>query len=270
MNQDGDKLRSQLLWAASLLTLPVGAMQARGLSRTARRLPDPEGPTEGTFTGTKATLRVTGLGDSCALGVGAQRSDQSVAARMAAALHEELGCTTHWQLSARYGATLARTKQRLLPQARAFDADVIAVIAGVNDALRMISFRDYRRQLRELLEQIRSFTNAPVVFSQFPPIAELDALPRPLRHTVALHCRVLDHELREELPRHQAAYYAPVRFPIDSVHVSSDKFHASSAGYDCWAQQMLAAVRTTPEFNARLGASVAASALHAEQTSCAE
>ena len=80
-----------LLWAFSLIILPVLLWQGWRTRQSAVRLPDALPPTQGCFREGSAGPTILGLGDSVIAGVGVERLDDALTACVARELSDRAG-----------------------------------------------------------------------------------------------------------------------------------------------------------------------------------
>ncbi|MCG5055943.1 MAG: SGNH/GDSL hydrolase family protein [Myxococcales bacterium] len=128
--------------------------------------------------------------------MGADNHEEALAGQLAKALSGQLGRAVSWRAVARTGTTMRRARERLAPELKGVGADVVIVIMGVNDTIRLTSRRTFRQETRGLLAEIHLHVQCPVIVSAIPPVGQLPALPQPLRSALGTHSRLLDRELR--------------------------------------------------------------------------
>ncbi|WP_281859645.1 SGNH/GDSL hydrolase family protein, partial [Litoreibacter halocynthiae] len=153
--------------AVKLALLPLLAAQGWRARKSARQLPEPDGPREG-IDGEGPLLRLLVVGDSSAAGVGVAHQREAITGRLVQSLSQ----THHvaWRLNAVSGATTGATLARLTAEETGpFDMAVVAL--GVNDITKGATLRRWLGQQRELCEQLRTdFGCAHVFVSGVPPI----------------------------------------------------------------------------------------------------
>ncbi|WP_084468812.1 SGNH/GDSL hydrolase family protein [Nocardiopsis trehalosi] len=247
-----------LVWAA----VPVLLLQGRRVRATTPRLPDattPEGtahPPGGTHSpdGVRLPegahrpddasggppLHLLVLGDSTAAGVGVAVHADGIAGRLGAELAARTGRAVCWRAVARSGATAREVADRLLPAARTGPRpDLVLVLAGVNDVLRMTPVRAFGRAAAAIAAGAHAAWRAPVVFGDVPPLHRFPALPWPTRPLLGLRARALDAELARAARAAPRAAHAPLPMPADPARMfGPDGFHPGPEGYRIWAAHL--------------------------------
>ncbi|GHG92407.1 SGNH/GDSL hydrolase family protein [Streptomyces lanatus] len=234
-------------------------MFAKGVTKGMRgrliRLPEAAGADHGTTEGKEPALRMAVLGDSVAAGVGAAEHREAMAGRLAEAVSAMTGRAVSWRVSARAGATLTVVRQGLLsgltdPMTR-WRPDVVVVVAGTNDALRLRRPRAFRRDAERLIRDVRLRLgeDVPMVFAGLPSVDRLAALPRRVRIPLAWYVRVLDHQLKTAATRGVAVFHLPSGGPPEHTGewLAADRFHPSADGYRAWARVLAARLATLME-----------------------
>jgi lysophospholipase L1-like esterase len=205
-----------------------------------------------TTAATDGRLRMAVLGDSTTAGVGVDRPEESLpyllAQRVADAAARSVQVVSYGWAGARVADVATSQLRRALEPLRATDtepflpgADVVAVVAGANDATHNTTPGRFRADLRNVLEGVRSAApRARVVLAGIP--AFRGALPRaePLIFLADQYARLLRPISRSEAARAGVAYAdlaadVPARLRGRTDVLSSDQFHPSVVGYTAWA-----------------------------------
>jgi lysophospholipase L1-like esterase len=246
----------------SLLVLPALLPQMLWVKRRTPTLPEAEG-VSGEVAGEHPALRLAVVGDSMAAGVGVAHHSAGLAGQLAERMAAETGRRVVWRVVARSGATARSTARKLAkspplfpaateagavvpPQSTGADAgaavgpDVVVVLVGINDLLRLRGLSAWRQDIQDLVATLRSQVGpeAPVGFSGMPPVWRFPALPQPLRAVLGLRARLMEHTLREST-RDCGAFC--VRLPVDEMaddpraYFAADRFHPSARGYSAVA-----------------------------------
>jgi len=185
---NSDWLAGPLFWAGFVLSLP----QAMRLRRRALRLGPAEGPTEG-CSGRGPRRRLVGIGDSIIAGVGADRTEAMLTARVAECWAERCGVEVEWRAIGRNGADAAATQTKLLPRLPPASVDHFLVSVGVNDVTGLHSVRRWRADLDGLLEALaRHSPAASICLLAIPPMERFPALPWPLAEVFGLRARTFN------------------------------------------------------------------------------
>lgn len=230
-----------LLYKATLA--PALLWQGSRLRRTALRLPEPEGERTGVVAGPPGAreVRVLVIGDSSAAGVGVDHQQQALAGPIALALSQRTGCTVHWQLAARSGLDTA-TARTYLRELTLHPADVVVSALGVNDVTAQTPARQFVRQYRHLLREVRHRTGARIgIISGVPPMHRLTAAPQPLRWYLGQCARRLDQELQYHCEKEGRLRYLSLAW-TEPQEMSADRFHPGAAQYARWAQMNAEAI----------------------------
>ncbi len=260
------RLATRVLRVASLALAAFGALVGIQMLRLRRitLLPGHPGfwinhvvaPSDGVTDGPR--LRMAVLGDSTTVGIGVDRADVSLPYRMAQlvadARHRPVHVATWGWAGARVADVAADQVLRASAPLRseALDApgflpssEIVIVVIGANDATHHTAPAAFRRDLRAVLEHIRSEAPAAEVVvvgiprlrgalvHLEPLIAIADAFGAPLRRVQ-----------RQEAERHGAAFadlarevVPRLRGRIDRAEaLASDQFHPGPEVYATWAE----------------------------------
>lgn len=204
--------------ALAVLLGPVVLAQASRLRRTTPLLPAPEGDR----TGGKGKLRLVVVGDSTAVGTGADSLDDALPGR----LGKLLGA--RWRAVGRNGATAADVLRDHIADAAGGPADVAVLLVGWNDAMKLRSGRAFARDLGLLIDKLVAASPKGRVVVVAPPVfRDFDVLPQPLRAALGSHAAGLSRVAARVADEHEVDF-AP---GFDGQSVSSDRFHPDRAGY---------------------------------------
>ena len=216
--------------ALALLLAPVVLVQGARLRRTIPQLPAPAGDR----TGGTGKLRLVVVGDSTAVGTGAE----SPAAAIPGLLGSILGA--RWRVVGANGLTAADVLRDHIDEAAGGPADVAVLLVGWNDAMRLRSGRSFARDLAVLIERLKAVSPKGRVVVVGPPVfADFAALPRPLRMALGAHAAGLAKIAAEVADQHEVDF-AP---GFDGRSVASDGFHPDSAGYAAMSAAIAATLR---------------------------
>jgi lysophospholipase L1-like esterase len=119
--------------------------QARRVRKRIPSLPEALGERSGLEHAADETgmMRLLVIGDSTAAGVGVTYIRDALPPQLAAILAARRGCTVAWTVSARTGATASLIAEELVPAAP-LEQDIVVVLVGVNDALKMTPRQTWR------------------------------------------------------------------------------------------------------------------------------
>lgn len=221
---------------AALLS-PVALWQGVRVRRVTPRLPEADGQRAGVLgAATGPELRLLVLGESTAVGVGVTDLSDGLGFRLAEELAHLQQRPVAWQVVGRTGATVEAVTTTLLhdlPNGQ----ELIVVVFGVNDTLRLRSRRMWRRHLKRLLAELRPSLAADgrIAVLGVPDFATLPALPQPLRTVLHRHARALDREVIRIVAGIPGGMHVPAIPLPPGDYLSHDRFHPNAAAYAVWA-----------------------------------
>ena len=226
--------------ALGWLLLPVLVIQGLWLRRTVPRLGEAGGPLEGETAGEAPPLRLLLLGESTVAGVGASNHDEGLVGRIAASLSEHSGRAIRWRVMGRNGLTARQLRTELVVPATGLEADLAVIALGVNDSVRLNRPGRWRRELEQLIRELRTRCgNIPVFLAALPPMGDFPALPQPVRWVLGTRARLLDRASRELAASTDNLFHVPLPAQLEghiSEYFAEDGFHPSPAGYRVWGK----------------------------------
>ncbi|SEG87298.1 Lysophospholipase L1 [Thermomonospora echinospora] len=241
-------MRFAALRAVQPLALPLApilAVQGRGVRARTPRLPEAAGPDHGTAAGDGPVIRLAVLGDSTAAGVGAERHDQALPGRLAVALAAATGRPVAWRTAGRSGATARQVREEFAPGLAGAPADVVVILVGINDLLKLRPLRRWEQDVTELIAAVRAAGGpVPVLVAGMPHVHRFPSLPQPLRGVMGLRALAMDHAVRRVAARLPQVVHLRAAAPdlSDERLYAADRFHPSTEGYRLWAGQLAPAV----------------------------
>jgi lysophospholipase L1-like esterase len=184
------------------------------------------------------------LGDSAAAGVGARDHDEALAGQLARAVAGLTGRSVSWRVVGRSSATVAMIRrnlvERLPDQVIDWRPDIVLLVAGVNDAVRLRPAAWFRRDVAQFVAAVRARFGAsvPVLLCGIPPLHRVPLVPALLRHPLGVHAWRLDRTLaalarRDPTVFHLAVWHLPLA--LDGM-LAVDRFHPGPAGYRAWGR----------------------------------
>lgn len=183
--------------------------------------------------------RLLVVGDSTAVGTGASSPALSVAGRIAGA-HPDWAVTNLADDGARIADVL--TQLRAAPGGQ----DVVLIMAGGNDVIRLTSFADWRRELTTALRLAQEHGQEVIVM----PCGNVGHAPfflPPLSWYMSARSQRL-HEITAEVAASEGARYVKLLLPKDQdpfaqapsrMH-AADGLHPSDEGYRAWYEMLQA------------------------------
>jgi len=203
--------------AYAVLFAPAILVQAARL----RRNPLLQAPS-GERTGGKGKFRLVVVGDSTAVGTGAQSLDDAIPGRLGVLLG------ARWRAVGTNGFTAADILRDHIDDAAGGPADVAVLLVGWNDAMKLRSGRAYARDLAALIERLKAASPQGRVVVVAPPVfGDFAVLPQPLRMALGAHAAGLT-KIAERVADEHEVDFAP---GFDGKSVASDGFHPDGEGY---------------------------------------
>ena len=204
--------------APAVLLAPLVLAQAAALRRSTPLLPAPDGDR----VGGRGRLRLVVVGDSTAVGTGADSLADALPGRLGALLG------ARWRAVGRNGATAADVLRDHIDDAAGGPADIAVLVVGWNDAMKLRSPRAFARDLGALIDRLRRVSpGARIVVVAPPAFDDFAVLPQPLRAALGSAARGLTRAAARVVAE-RGALLAP---GFDARSVASDGFHPDGAGY---------------------------------------
>ena len=196
----------------------------------------PEGPRE---FGSGAVLRYLVLGDSTTVAVGG--TYEAGIAVMTARRLAERRLVTMINLGVS-GARFSDVRYEQLPRIGDFKPDVVLLDVGANDVTHLTLARTVRKDLREIVRQLRRINPAVVIVATgSADMTTPPRIPRLLRPLAGQRTRAINKVVREE-SRNLGFAFAPIAertgplFKKDPSLFSDDRFHPNDRGYATWVE----------------------------------
>jgi lysophospholipase L1-like esterase len=238
----GDGMMSRFSRIIAIPLAPVLLAQGRQLRRTIPQLPDAALPWVGQLDG-PSPLRLLVLGDSTAAGVGAATQDEALPGYLAREFLARFGRGTTWRPIGRNGATARDIITDHLADATSEPFDVVFLTIGANDALGMRSRTAFSRDVRQIVDVLRTANpDALVLVSLMPRFDRFESLRNPVRWNLALHAASLDAAARASVAGLDRVFAIPKPPPYTATFWASDGFHPGPDGYREWVEFALGEV----------------------------
>ncbi|MFA0964939.1 SGNH/GDSL hydrolase family protein [Roseivirga sp. BDSF3-8] len=249
-------IRYTLGCLARIPLLPLMYYQGKQIRARVPRLPEATG-TEGFAEPGKATsktIRLLSVGESTIAGVGVHTHEEGFTGALARLLAEALKAVVHWKVYARSGYTAARVAGSIVPAMTDETVNLIVIGLGGNDAFTLRSPRQWRRDIRRLIEGLQAkYPQALIVFCNMPPIKEFPAFTPLIRFTIGNLVEILGQELMATVKDYNNVYYAEetislpewvARYELDQDVKAffSDGVHPSGLTYRTWARDLASRV----------------------------
>lgn len=221
-----------LFFITSPLILPL-AIYARW--RTPR-LPEAKDPTEGRSPSALfPPLKLAFIGESTIAGVGAFNMENALTGNTIRALEQHY--CVKWSIVGHNGIRIAELYPYLNGDLLA-EKQAIVVAIGANDTTKLTRFSDWVDGLYKFVAAIRSHTDAPIIFSQLPPMHLFTALPQPLRSVVGQRAKLFDKALRKVCKASDSCHYLLLNFEPKPGYLATDGYHPSELAYKVWGERL--------------------------------
>jgi lysophospholipase L1-like esterase len=236
----------------TLPLLPILYRQAIRVKESVPVLPEAESPAGEVAVADTPPFRLLLIGESTLAGVGVKTHDEGFAGTLARAIGHGTGKRVKWRVYARSGYTASKKLERLLPKIEEEQADLIVIGTGGNDAFKLSTPWGFRKAAGKIIDELRArFPDAPIAFTNMPPIREFPAFTPLIQRTIGglveLHGEALK---REVAPRanvffnheilHLAEWADRLGLPPDPKPFFSDGVHPSRLTYQTWARDFAA------------------------------
>lgn len=242
----------QIAAAATVPLLPFVWRQGQRVRDEIPRLPEASGPSTGVVDGTGIPVRLLLFGESTVAGVGAPDHEQGLAGHTARVLARFIDRPVRWRAHGRRGVTAQAARNALLPTLPKAPFHIAIIALGVNDVVQLHSPARWRRDVGQLIADVRARTDhPPVLLAGVPPIGQFPALPEPLRTVLGWRGQLLDEAGRHLAAETQTITHVPAPLPEKPGAFSSDGFHPAPAGYALWGQHLGRAAAKSVQERAR-------------------
>ncbi len=223
----------------ALVVVTLAVWQTQGARRRLVDSPAARGRRTGTCRGRSPTLNIWAIGESPAVGVGVATLGESVIAQAGDELARLTGRRVRWHVRGRAGLRAAAVTRDQLPGVSDAVPDVMILLLGVSDTLRLCSVAAWRRDLERLLEMIRAQVSpgVPVVLTGVPPLTRLPALKPPLAWIFGLHGMRLNRILRRLAQNRPHVWYLATPGTRREAF-ASDGLHPGWRGYRDWGRAL--------------------------------
>lgn len=187
------------------------------------------------------------VGDSIAAGLGAERPKETLGGQLARRLARATHRAVRLRSVAVVGAETSHLAGQLASLPPGYTPDVAVIVVGGNDITHRVRLADSRRDLGDVVRELRE-RGAEVVVGTCPDLGALQPLPQPLRTLGSRASRQLaaaQREVTTELGGHAvslAQVVGPFFITQPDEMFALDRFHPSGAGYRRTAKAMLPSV----------------------------
>ncbi|ABY22446.1 conserved hypothetical protein [Renibacterium salmoninarum ATCC 33209] len=176
------------------------------------------------------------LGDSIAAGLGAERSKDTLGARIARGLAKQSGRAVSLRTAAVVGSESSALHDQLTSLPKTYRPDLAVAVVGGNDVTHMISPAQATPHLSETIAKLQAL-GAKVVVGTCPDLGTLRPAPQPLRSVVQVASKRMAAAQAQVARRAGVKYVMLGRLvgPLFRDHPEEmfavDRFHPSGTGY---------------------------------------
>lgn len=181
--------------------------------------------------------RIIVIGEATAVGFGVLSHELGMAGHFARQLARRTAHGVEWSTAPFADLTIHTAADTVCHPSRFADIDVVLLMIGVGDSIRLTPQRAWRRLLTEALDTLEEAlpADARVLVAEVPPLRESGGLPEPWRAVAARHGRLLNRITAEVLAGRPRV--AAVAFPRESViHLGDPDSAQASRVYSTWAR----------------------------------
>ncbi|MBO6639778.1 MAG: SGNH/GDSL hydrolase family protein [Roseitalea sp.] len=215
---------------------PVYAWQGIRLRmRIERLLPAPV-PTQGSFAGHAAPVRLLVMGDSTVASVGMERLEDTLAFNIAKAVNERTGQSVVWRAAGGNSATASDLRDFIVPHVAQHDWTHVALSVGINDMKNFHVVRRFKRDFGALIYAVRTrFPQARIVWCPIPDMRQCPALPQTLGRILAARAELIN-AMGARMCRERGAIVTDPVPPQSIEAFARDGFHPNGEGYRVWGR----------------------------------
>lgn len=228
----------------AILLGPLLLRQGRQVRERTVLLPEAAGDRSGQESAGPHPIQLAVIGESTAAGVGADDQRDGLPRQLAVELAARRQAQVSWTVTARTGATVSHTLRKLLPDLPR-DLDLVVVVLGVNDTMKITPRRQWRQRIRILVETIQVDHLNPdgqIVLTGIPDLGQFGTLPQPLRAVLGWHAPALDRDLQRIARATSGVRHVSMPGLTWPDMFAADGFHPNVAAYRAWARHVAAAV----------------------------
>ncbi len=224
----------------SWLALPVYAFQGIRIRNRTLRMAPPEPIPFAEVKGKsgKKPIRLLMIGDSSAAGVGVKDFKDCVAGRLPYLVSQKTGYTVTCRTCGNNSATAGDLRDLIVPNLTQEEYDYIIINIGTNDAKNFHTSRRFKKEFGGLLYALNArFPTAKVIWSGIIDVSKIPLLPSPLNKLMGIRADILRQQANE-LCFERGALFPQTKWRIITQNFAEDGFHASSRGYEEWAEEL--------------------------------
>lgn len=226
------------------LLFPIIYIQGKWVRRKTPRLPDAGGANEGIACPDKNLngsnlLKIIFIGESTISGIGAPSHEFALSGYTSRILANRSGHDVQWSAIGLSGASVRMMIEQLTPKLQGKTADLVILPIGVNDVTGLTGLKRWDRDVRCLIETVRSYLgDVKIVINGPPPLNCCPAFPKLLGNFLGKRSRILDAELAKIALTIDGVIHVPMIPELQKLHFCEDYFHPSVEGYAFWAEYL--------------------------------
>ncbi len=228
--------------------LPIMYFQGKRVKAAVPVLPEATGLNGVSNSKESKALRLITIGESTIAGVGVKTHEEGFTGTLANEIAQRLNVKVPWKVYAKKGFTAKRVLSNIIPTIQEKKADLIIIGLGANDAFTLNSPTKWARQVKELIQTLKSkFPEVPIVFINMPPIKEFPAFTKILKFTMGNLVEIFGTELEKVTKEFDQVFFYSRKLSlqdwVDRLNIKgnksdffSDGVHPSKLTYQTWAK----------------------------------
>jgi len=163
-----------------------------------------------------------------------------VAGRTPYLVAEKTGRSVTCRTCGNNSATAGELRDFIVPNLAQETYDYVIINIGTNDAKNFHTATRFKKEFGGLLYALNAkFPDAKVIWSGIIDVSKIPLLPSPLNKLMGIRASILRRKA-DELCFERAALAPKTKWRIIEENFSEDGFHASSKGYEEWAEELSA------------------------------
>lgn len=191
----------------------------------------------------KSRFVYVALGDSSVEGVGASSPEKSFPAIVFNKLKKDHPNAEFHNLGRR-GARVKNVVAEQLPRALELNPNLVTISIGVNDICGRIKVKHFEKDLKYLIETLKTETGAKIVINNLPDFSFLPITPLFLKISAKIFIKKFNsviEKISKEFKLVMVDIYkeSKVYGKRWKEFICEDGFHPSDAGYTLWASTIL-------------------------------
>ncbi len=199
----------------------------------------------------KSPFVYVAMGDSTAEGMGASTPERSYTKILYAHIKAQKTNAKYYNLG-RSGSILRDVVNRQLPKAIDLNPSLITLSVGANDIIRRTKQQEFEKELKQLVEELHSKTQAILVISTVPDLSMTPAIPKFLQAYSKFMAGKLNKGIHSLTPNERLLVVDVFNDSKETLKafpeaLGSDGFHPSDFGYALWANTLI--TRISPILN---------------------